>query len=141
MTVKKKAKIAAILSETEVIINAGKLDGIQKGHSFYIIDDNGRVIKDPDTEEILGKFEGYKGKLIVKKVEDRFSYCETPIYYKNLAVESTLASSKSIMNSLNTISGTKQDKLNILEEDILDLESSYTDTPVKIGDELEYISN
>lgn len=137
----KKIKIAAILSETEVIINAGSLDGVQNGYAFYIIDTEGRVIKDPDTNEVLGKFEGYKGKLIVKKTEDRFSYCETPTYYKNLAVESTLASSKSILNSLNTISGTKQDKLNILKEDVLDLKSMYTDTPVKVGDSLEYISN
>lgn len=141
MKTDKKIKIAAILSETEVIINAGNLDDIQVGQSFYIIDKNGKAIKDPDTNETLGKFEGYKGKIIVKKVEDRFSYCETPTYYKSLAVESTLASSMSILNSLNTISGTKQDKLNILEEDILDLKSLFTDTPVKVGDTLEYISD
>ncbi|MFC3900383.1 hypothetical protein [Aliicoccus persicus] len=141
MKFSKKVKIAAILSETEVIINAGSLDGIQIGQTFYIIDTEGRIIKDPDTDSILGKFEGYKGKLIVKKTEDRFSYCETPTYYKSLAVESTLASSRALLNSLDTISGTEQDKLNIVKEDILDLNSIYTDTQVMVGDSLEYISN
>lgn len=141
MSFSKSVKIAAILSETEVIINVGRIDGAENGQEFYIIDTEGRVIKDPDTDVVLGRFEGYKGKLIIKKVEDGFSYCETPTYYKSLAIESTLASSMSMLNNLNNISGAKQDKLNILKEDILDLNSKYTNNPVKVGDSLELIED
>ncbi|WP_020006232.1 hypothetical protein [Salinicoccus albus] len=136
---KKKVKIATILSETEVIINAGKLDGIQQGQAFYIVDIHGRVIKDPDTDEILGSFPGYKGKVVVKKVKDKFSYCESPTYYRNYAAELTLASTKSLIDNMDIIGGQEQNKLNILKEDITDLSSKFTDSPVKIGDILELI--
>lgn len=127
-------KIAMIISEYRVIINAGTQDGIKKNDEFLIIDEKGFDIIDPDTGDVLGHFDGYKGKLVVTEVEEKYSYCETPTIYK-----STITSDLSYMTekSIGSLFGEKeQKKLNIDKGDIVNINDRITNSKVKVGDRL-----
>lgn len=127
---KKKIKIIKILSEYEVVINAGSDDGIEVNQHFNILDDEKRLLTDPDTGDILDEFTGYKAELIVKRVEKKYAICRTPRSSSDSI--SLLAQSMSL-----GLTKSQQEKLNVSEYDIDNIFSKYTNSIVKIGDLLE----
>lgn len=71
-----KGKIVKILDQYRVIINLGYKSGIKKD-MIFIIYSEGEEIKDPDTDEVLGKIEYLKGKIKPIHIQDNFSIMET----------------------------------------------------------------
>lgn len=63
-------KVSGVVSESVIVINAGKNKGIKDGNRF-IIYRNGNNIVDPDTGEDLGVLEIVVGNGIVKHVQDK----------------------------------------------------------------------
>src|SRR3990172_5886283 len=72
----KLAKIASVIDEYRVVINAGKKDGVEIGHRFLIYK-IGDEIFDPDRKESLGRIEVVKGKGEVIHVQDRMATLQT----------------------------------------------------------------
>ena len=72
----KLAKIASVIDEYRVVINAGKKDGVEIGHRFLIYK-IGDEILDPDRKESLGRIEVVKGKGEVIHVQDRMATLQT----------------------------------------------------------------
>lgn len=70
------AKIVQIISNTQVIIDKGEVNGIKIGMKFVIYDE-GEEILDPVTKVSLGKFEIQKGNVIVKQTMPGMSLLET----------------------------------------------------------------
>ena len=75
-----KGKIIKILDGKRVIINLGYKQGIKKEMKFFIYSE-GEEIKDPDTNQVLGKREIVKHKIKVKHIQETFSIMESDEYY------------------------------------------------------------
>ena len=70
-----ECKVAQILSEEELVINAGSENGVEKGMTFDIM---GMVtIKDPDTDEILDEIPFTKISVKASRVRPRVTVAET----------------------------------------------------------------
>jgi hypothetical protein len=69
-------KIAEIRDRYRVIINKGRVDGVQKNMKFYAYDE-GKEIRDPDTQEVLEKVEVLKAYLKVIHVQEKISILES----------------------------------------------------------------
>jgi hypothetical protein len=61
-----RAKVARILTITDLVLNKGKDDGVYPGMEFVILNRNASNIRDPDTKEIIGSVP--VAKTIVKVV-------------------------------------------------------------------------
>lgn len=71
-----KGKVAEIVDEYTVVINRGHEHGVEEDMRFVIYE-LGEEIKDPKTEEYLGKFEYVKAKVEVVNVQEKFSTAKT----------------------------------------------------------------
>ena len=67
----KTPQIIAILNNKQVIINVGKRDGVEVNDKFDIVDSQVKVLRDPDTHEILDKFHQ---KLLPRRQQDRLPF-------------------------------------------------------------------
>ncbi len=72
----KEAKIANVVDQYRVVINAGAFDGIQIGQRFLIYKIGDEIV-DPDTEESLGRLEVVKGVGEVTHVQDKIATLQT----------------------------------------------------------------
>jgi hypothetical protein len=75
-----EGRVAQILSDKHVIVNAGSKGGVTVGMSFVVLA-QGEEVKDPASGETLGRWELPKGYLRVTHVQERMCTCEgcTPI--------------------------------------------------------------
>ena len=69
-------KITKIVSQYQVIVNAGYSDGVKKDMKF-IIYDKGEEIIDPDTKKSLGKVEIVKARIEPIHIQENFTTMET----------------------------------------------------------------
>jgi hypothetical protein len=69
-------KVIRIFSETSLLVNLGKNDGVERGKRLAVIERAGDV-KDPDTGESLGELELVKTELVAVYVQDRMSTLKT----------------------------------------------------------------
>jgi hypothetical protein len=67
------AKVARILSPSELIITAGESDGVETGDAVEVLDPNATDVRDPDTNEPLGSLRRVVARGTVREVEDRIS--------------------------------------------------------------------
>ena len=131
----KKIIILKIISEYKIVINAGEREGVKIKDEFYILDDTVRVLQDPETNEILAEFPGYKDYVVVDQVEEKYSICSTPVRFTNPQTnlnQTVLAFAKGISADREI-----QHPLNVSEYDIDNILSKYTNSAVLIGDELK----
>jgi len=70
-----EGKVAQILSENCVILNVGAQAGVKTGMAFVVLA-RGDEVKDPETGEVLGRWEVPKGYLRVTHVQERLATCE-----------------------------------------------------------------
>ena len=77
MQSQKEPQIIAILNNKQVIINIGKRDGVKSNDKFDIIDSQVKILRDPDTHEILDRFHQFKQQISVIKVELKYSICSS----------------------------------------------------------------
>ena len=69
-----EGKVAQILSEDILIINVGSAAGVKVGMAFAVLA-QGDEVKDPDTGDILGRWEVPKGCIRATHVQERISTC------------------------------------------------------------------
>ncbi len=67
-------KVAKIVDESTVVINVGSKDGVKGGMRFLIVAE-GDEVKDPDSGDLLGKWEIVKGRIVVSHAQDRLAVC------------------------------------------------------------------
>lgn len=70
-----EGKVAQILSDKVLIINAGTAAGVRAGMRLVVLA-QGEEVKDPTTGEALGRWEVPKGFLRVSHVQERMATCE-----------------------------------------------------------------
>jgi len=67
-------KVAKIVDESTVVINVGSKDGVKEAMRFLIVAE-GDEVKDPDSGEVLGKWEIVKGRVVVSHAQERLAVC------------------------------------------------------------------
>lgn len=120
-------KIVRIVNGYTFVINGGLEDGINSGDSFHILDKKGDVVIDPDTGEVLGTLDAYKGKITAKTIYPKMTICETGYTQSTL-----MKSSTAILSAFS-----ERIELEVNPEQITPL--GFTETPVEIGDTVQKI--
>lgn len=72
----KEAKIATVVDQYRVVINAGRADGVKVGQRFLIYKIGDEVV-DPDTKESLGRLEVVKGIGEAIHVQEKIATLQT----------------------------------------------------------------
>ncbi|MCG1009264.1 hypothetical protein J4760_04250 [Salinicoccus sp. ID82-1] len=117
----KKFGVAAIVDEQTIIINYGKRDGAEVGQGIKILSNHSLPIKDPFTEENLGKIYHIKAELTLSKIDNKFSYC----------------TSKKQMNFGIGLGSGSFYQSQALRIDSKFLTREVTDEPIQVGDPIE----
>lgn len=78
----KKLKVAYVVDDYKVAINAGADEGIEVGQRYLLYVLSPEEIFDPDTGESLGHLEIVKGIGKVINVQDKLSELESDTYHK-----------------------------------------------------------
>lgn len=130
----KEMKIAKIISNEAVVINAGSNDGIEKEQKFQIIGKVGlEPVIDPDTGESLGTLDELKGIVIAKNVYPNMTVAETEMHRAGGTVDYT-DMFKGISSTNNVLFGPYvHTKLNVDSDQITGGIQDSTD-PIKVGD-------
>ena len=63
-------KVAAVIDETTLVLNAGSADGVKLGMVFSIFAEYQEIL-DPDSGDSLGKWEMVKAQVVVEHVQER----------------------------------------------------------------------
>lgn len=71
-----KGRIIKILNQYKVVVDIGADSGIRKDMDFIIYSE-GETIRDPDSDEVLGKLENIKARVKVIHIQERFSTLES----------------------------------------------------------------
>lgn len=116
-----EGKVAKIIDVYTVVINRGLEHGVEEDMRFVIYEP-GEEIKDPDTGDLLGKFEYVKAKVKVVNVQEKFSTAET------------YETQTTTMPAIQALWGqTTRNELRLDKEMKAGLQNGLR-TPVKIGD-------
>lgn len=75
----KKMKVAKIISTKQLVVNAGKKDGLDIGDELEIVGQVGDPVKDPDTGKTLGTLDYLKGRVTVTSTYENMSIVDAPI--------------------------------------------------------------
>jgi hypothetical protein len=86
-----KGKVADLKGDYAVIINRGTENGVEEGMRFIIYTE-GEEIRDPDTDDSLGKIDYIKAKVKVKYSAEKYSWAETYETIQNPAISSLMGS-------------------------------------------------
>lgn len=136
--VKQIPQIATIIDDTKVIINQGSRDNVNVGDEFNIVDNKASILKDPTTDEILGKFNQYKQKIYVTQVEEKYSICTSIIKEKKVPQSYIDIVSK----PLDSLSIVKEEskvgkKMKINPNEINNVLSKYNYKTIHVGDRIK----
>lgn len=104
---KKLFKIAKIIDNYKVVINAGSNKGIKENQRFLIYSVDGETIFDPDTNEPLGQLEVTKGTGVVTFLQENMATIESDMYEKYTSTELAL---KSLASQFTSIVGSETDE-------------------------------
>lgn len=87
-------KVAEVLNQYSLVINAGENHNLKINQRFLIVDPDGMLIFDPDTHERLGRLERIVGTGIVKELYPRMA-----ILNSDMSRVSESSGTKSIINA------------------------------------------
>jgi len=139
---KKDIKVAKIIDENTLVINAGEKQAIKKGDEFQIIGKKGfQPVLDPDTGEDLGTLDEIKGTVIVHTTYPNMSICKSKYIVEEINTHD-LSSIQKMSNQMTNI--TKQLQSGIIKsghyEDLNVEQGQITggfqesNDPIRIGD-------
>ena len=123
-----RGKVAAILSQRELVLNVGSDDGVEVGIKFVILNSKGIDVTDPDTGDVLGTVE--VPKTVVKVVRVDGPHLSVARTFR------TLKGTPSIFAAASAISGmpSRTETLDIASGSSLKAELSEEDSYIKRGD-------
>ncbi len=72
------AKVAAVMDDTTLVLNAGSQMGVKEGMLFDVVAQH-QEITDPDTGDSLGQWEVAKARVVVTHVQEKMSTVRAPL--------------------------------------------------------------
>ena len=138
-TEKIKGRIIRIIDKNTIVINLGKIHGIDNSSVFYILGEPEEII-DPFSEKTLGTVNVTKNRVKAFQVFDKFTIATTSwteTYYKDSIYKNlfnlTYKSSSVFETETKEID---EGDLNVNQEDLQPWKAR-SELPVQIGDEVE----
>lgn len=125
-----EAKVAKIISDTQIVINQGEANGIKEGTKYHIIDKKGEVVIDPENGSELGTLDILKAKVVVKTLYPNMAVCENADRYQSPL---GFVARSGIMNPTN-LTSSQPKPLNVDHEQITGGFNYNSDIPIQVGD-------
>jgi hypothetical protein len=72
-----RGKVAQILDSRRIVINVGASNGVSVGMMFQVLNPKGEVIRDPDTQQVLGSVESPTAQVRIVEVQEHLSVATT----------------------------------------------------------------
>lgn len=72
------AKVAAVMDDTTLVLNAGSQMGVKEGMLFDVVAQH-QEITDPDTGQSLGQWEVAKARVVVTHLQEKMSTVRSPL--------------------------------------------------------------
>lgn len=130
-----QGKVAKILTEREVVINIGSVQGVKKGMRFAILAATPEEISDPETGEVLDVVDRPKVFVQATEVREKITICST---YRTIHIPggalSTIFSIGSLYNQPRDIPETLR-----IEGSSLPAPLSPEESYVKVGDRVKQV--
>lgn len=138
MKMKSDFKVAKILDEYNVVINAGTDHDVSVGDKFQILDKTGSAVEDPVTSEIIGYLDLIKATVTVIEVQEKMSICTSE---ETVSIIGSIADNLAgISHSLAPYTQTEKEKLNVDNKQITGgLRKS--NKPIRIGDDVTLVKS
>lgn len=134
-----EGKVAQIISESHVVINAGASAGVKPGMLFAILAE-GAEVKDPETGQSLGKWEMPKGHIKAIHVQDTMSVCEAVSAESDSEADISDPSTRTLSASMVAVSMPERartaPKLNVRRGDIAGMPEA---GPTRVGDKVRQV--
>jgi hypothetical protein len=92
-----QGKVAKILTEREVVINIGRMQGVKKGMRFAILSPTPEEISDPETGEVLDIVDRTKVLVQATEVREKVTICST---YRTIKISGGAFSTAHYFNRL-----------------------------------------
>lgn len=128
--------VVAILSDTELIINAGKKDHISNDDYFDILEDEIEILKDPITNKIIDKVNRKKQRVYVTEIKQNYCIC-TSTYTKQVTSSNSLSS---FIAGSSLLQETIGKKMKIDKKEINNIFSKFSYSTIHVGDKVELAS-
>jgi hypothetical protein len=130
-----QGKVAKILTEREVVINIGKVQGVTKGMRFAILAATPEEISDPETGEVLDVVDRTKVLVQATEVRERVTICST---YRTTKMSGGAFSTAYSLSRLFDPPREIPETLRI-EDSLLPAPLSPEESYVKIGDRVKQV--
>ena len=128
------AKVAAIIDDTTLVLNAGSSHGVLEGMVFVIFAEH-KAIEDPDSGEPLGQWEMVKARVVVTHVQERMCTVRAPLVADGAAPSNTRTlSSLMVEHSLGSY-GRGSDRWEHLQVRGADVSGQPKGQPIAVGDQ------
>ena len=124
------AKVAAIIDDTTLVLNAGLEQGVKEGMGFKVVAQH-QAVADPDSGEELGKWEWVKAQVEVIHVQERMCTVRSNRLDGN-QTEGTL-SSMMVQHSFGNY-GQSDERRQPLQVRGVDQRGLPQNTPIVVGD-------
>jgi hypothetical protein len=128
-----QGRVAAIISERELVINIGSSGGVREGMIFKVLAEQPLEILDPVTKEILDHLDQEKVRVKATEVKEKITTCRTYRVYTFKGGALADFMDRGGMASLFTPSRTETETLKA-EDSSLPAPLSEEESYVKIGD-------
>lgn len=129
-------KVAAIIDDTTLVVNVGQAQGVEEGMGFVVYSEHQEIV-DPDSGEVLGKWEIVKAQVVVVHVQERMSTVRSLV---NEIVENTSTlSAMMVQHSLGQYGAQNQER-QPLEVQAAASSGRPQNQPIKVGDLIRLIT-
>lgn len=136
MQSQKEPQIIAILNNRQVIINIGKRDGVKTNDKFDIVDSQVKILRDPDTHEILDRFHQFKQQISAIKVEPKCLICSSIFNKKENSISKLAMKQYQPIINATTINQKERKHLNVNQKEVNDITAKYNYSVIHIGDKV-----
>ena len=129
------AKVAAIIDDTTLVLNAGSSHGVLEGMVFVIFAEH-QAIEDPDSGEPLGQWEMVKARVVATHVQERMCTVRAPLVVAAAVAPSNTRTLSSLMveHSLGSY-GRGAEKWEHLQVRSADVSGQPKGQPIAVGDQ------
>jgi hypothetical protein len=130
-----QGKVAKILTEREVVINIGSVQGVKKGMRFAILASTPEEVSDPETGEVLDVVDRPKVLVQATEVRERITICST---YRTTKIPGGAFNTVYSINRLFDLPQEVPETLRI-EDSSLPAPLSPEESYVKVGDRVKQV--
>jgi hypothetical protein len=124
------ARVAAVMDDTTLVLNAGSQMGVKEGMLFDVVAQH-QEITDPNTGEGLGQWEVAKARVVVTHVQEKMSTVRTPLTAQ--AETSGTLSTLMVRHSFG-LYGEREDNRDALDVRTSDMAGRPAVKPIEVGD-------